>query len=317
MLKIQRIDTIRKIISEIVSNELKNLSFIKTISYYYERNSFGQKGDRSIINIPEIKDEKLKWIFYQLLDTIDELLINNIQTDDFMQYEHWGLKESGLFGIFDIGFGNDFEQFSTEPENFELQNGEDYLPQVLRKIGVKHADFLGGQMNGSAYEIGDNKILKITKDKTEAINCQKIKGKKMTHIADVYLVKQFIMNDRYYYVIVLEKLNTNQPFEKWYNELEKIFNNSINKHFDSSIIKWIEKKHPEVSQFLNDMIVLGYEKTWEKWSDKLKDSDLINQYDWNDVSEISQWIKDSKDNNNDITDTPPHYVIDLIKKLIN
>jgi len=309
--------SIRKIILEIISSELRYLSFIKTLSRYYEKNSFGTKGDRSIINIPEIKDENLKWIFFQLLNVIDDMLINHIQSDDYMQPAHWGLKPSGNLGTFDIGFGNYYEGFDENPESINIENGEDYIPQILRKLGIKAADFIGGQANGAAYDIGDNKILKITRDRSEAVNCQKIKGKNLKHIADVYLVKQFNMNDRQYYVVVLEKLDTkSKPFEKWYNELTSIFNKNLDKHFDPKFIKQIEKKHPEISEFLKEMCVIGYEATWEKWADKLRQTDLINKYDWNDISEISQWIRGSKENNNDITDEPPHYVIDLVRYLL-
>lgn len=301
-----------------VANELKPRSFIKTLSYYYEINPFGQKGDRNVINIPDIKSDELKWLFYQLLDVIDELLINNIQSDDYMQPAHWGLKPSGLLGTFDIGYGNYYEGFDENPEYINIEDGEDYVPQVLRKLGIKYADIIGGQMNGTAYDIGDNKILKITRDRSEAVNCQKIKGKKLQHIADVYLVKQFIMNGREYYVVVLEKLDTkSKPFEKWYNELKEIFDKSIDRHIDLSHIKMLHKKHPEVSEFLRDMGVIGYEATWEKWADRLRETGLIDKYDWNDISKISQWVRGSKENNNYITDEPPHYVVDLLKSLLS
>jgi hypothetical protein len=307
---------LKKLISEIVSNELKKLSFIKTLSSYYELNSFGQKGDRGVINIPVIDDENLKWVFYQLLNVIDELLVNHIQTNDYMQPAHWGLKPSGLLGTFDIGFGNYYENFRENPDYVDVQDGEDHLPQVLKKLGIKAADFIGGQANGSAYDIGGNKILKITRDKSEAVNCQKLIGKNLNHIADVYMVKQFTMQNREFYIIVLEKLNTTKPFEQWYEQLVEIFNKSIDMHFDPMILKQMHKKHPEVSEFLRDMFVIGYEKTWDKWRDRLNTDGLINKYDWNDISEISQWVRGSVDNDNDLEDEPPHYVTDLLKSLV-
>lgn len=306
----------RSIIREMFVEQLQLFSLKKTLSKYYETNSYGQKGDRTTITIPKIENSKLNWLFFQLLDIIDELLINHIESDDFTNPEHWGFKPDGVLGLYDIGFGNYYAQFKNDLEDIPIELGEDYISQILRKLNIKSADLIGGGMNGSAYEIGDNKILKITRDRSEAVNCQKIIGKKLKHLADIYTVKQFKIDGRINYVILLEKLRNENKITQLAKELSDVFDKQRNKHLDISILNAIKKKHPIVADFILDMNQNGYEKTWDKWRNKLVDEKLITQYDWNDISEISQWVKGSIENKNDIMDEPPHYVIDLIKFLI-
>jgi len=107
---------------------------------------------------------------------------------------------------------------------------------------------------------------------------------------------------------------------KMRNALDDLFNfdyekyiESQNKHYDPNIINTIV--NPTIKDFLKDIISIGYEKTWEKWIDYLNNTDLINKYDFNDISEIAEWIKGSPINNNDPNDEPPHWVVDTLKKI--
>jgi hypothetical protein len=63
------------------------------------------------------------------------------------------------------------------------------------------------------------------------------------------------------------------------------------------------------------MIRYGYEKTWEHWSDYFIKNDLHKKIDFNEISEISNWVKNSVTNNNDIEDAPPEYIIEYLNKL--
>ncbi len=74
----------------------------------------------------------------------------------------------------------------------------------------------------------------------------------------------------------------------------------------------IRLKHPIVGDFIEYMTKNGYEKTWEKFMDKIDNE----KYDFNDISEISEWIQDSVTNNNHYSDEPPYYVLNLVKSLI-
>lgn len=170
---------------------------------------------------------------------------------------------------------------------------------------------------GNAYDIGNNKVLKITGDKSEAINSYKVLGLKLQHIVNIYEIKQFYIEDKIFYSIIEEKLDINTNITEQYKKLEKIFDDIICKHFDKDVINKIRIKHPIVASFLNDMIKIGYEKTWEKYNKIfMKNKSLLNKYDFNDISEISEWIKDSVTNNNFIQDIPPQYIVDTLNELL-
>ena len=63
-------------------------------------------------------------------------------------------------------------------------------------------------MKRSAFEIDNNKVLKITKDKSEAVNSNKILNKNLNYIANIYEIYTFNYDSDEYFVIILEKLNT-------------------------------------------------------------------------------------------------------------
>jgi hypothetical protein len=120
----------------------------------------------------------------------------------------------------------------------------------------------------------------------------------------------------------LERSSLTEDGAKMRAKLDKKFNfdykeykESLSKHLSRDFIDEIKKKHPIVGSFLFDMVKYGYERTWELWADYLRENGLNNKYDFNDISEISFWIKDSVTNNNDIEDEPPHYVTELVASL--
>jgi hypothetical protein len=104
--------------------------------------------------------------------------------------------------------------------------------------------------------------------------------------------------------------------DKKYNFDPEEYAKSQSKHFDPKLIDHIKIKHPIVAMFLSDMVKYGYEKTWEKWVDYLRDNDLINKYDFNDISDLSTWFRDSVTNNHDLSDEPDYYANEDLKKLL-
>lgn len=128
--------------------------------------------------------------------------------------------------------------------------------------------------------------------------------------------------DKYGYENIITP-NLTEKGAKMRKRLDKKFNfnykthrESLNKHLNPHIIDEIKKKHPIVGEFLSDMIKIGYEETWKKWKEYLLDNDLLNKYDFNDISEISFWIKGSVTNDNNIEDDIPFYVQEEINKLL-
>src|SRR6478735_1062595 len=93
----------------------------------------------------------------------------------------------------------------------------------------------------------------------------------------------------------LERTSLTDDGIKMRQKLDKKFNfdyhkhkESLSNHFDKSILDKIKDK--DIKNFLKDMIVLGYKETWDKWKDYLIKYDLLNKYDFNDISDISFWI---------------------------
>lgn len=291
-------------------NDDKKMSLNDTLNHY---NTYR---DLYSISIPKFESEKEEWLFNQIIELIDELKNNNIVTDDYKNTDNWGLKPNGDLGMFDLGFGDYFDEFDEDPESLELHENNTILYKILSKLNISSSKFIGGGMFGYAHDIGNNKILKITKDKTEAINSSKIIGKTLKHIANIYDVKQFTSNDREYYIIILEKLKLDSSLEKLYKDLEEVFDSARNKNLPISIIDTIEKKHKEVAGFLRDLVKIGHKETWDIWRDDLENKGLHDVYDFNDIYDLSQWIRGSVTNSNDIDKEPPQFILDTLDSLL-
>lgn len=299
-----------KLFESFNSEDDKQLSLNDTLNHY------SHYMDLEDIALPQFKSKKEEWLFNQILELIDELKVNKIVTDDYKNTDNWGLKSNGDLAMFDIGFGNYFDEFDENPESLELNESKTLLDKILHKLNIPSSTYIGGGMFGFAHDIGDNKILKITKDKTEAINSSKIIGKTMKHIANIYDVKQFTSNDIMYYVIILEKLKIDSSLEELYKDVEETFDSARNKNLPVHIIEYIEKKHKEVAGFLRDLIKLGHKETWDTWRDELESKGLYDMYDFNDIYDLSQWITGSVTNSNDIDEEPPQYVMDTLETLL-
>lgn len=306
---------LRKLIKNIIKEEIgfkKKMSLEDVFHHYFKY------GDFDGVFIPEFKDKKLEWLFYQIKLIIDDLRKNNINTGDFLNTSNLGLKSNGDLAMFDIGFGDYFEGFAKEPEELDLTENQTLLDKIKTKLNIKEKTHnIGGGMFGWAHDIGNNKVLKITKDKSEAVNSQKIIGKNLKHLANVFDVKKLKTNNKEYYLIILEKLKTDTNIDILFKDLEKFFDDTRNQHLDKRIIEIIKSKNKDVGDFMDDMYKNGYEKTWEKWREKLnKRKDLTEKNDFNDISDIVSWIKGSKNNFHDIDEDIPYYIIQSVKNII-
>ena len=299
-----------KLFEEIFSDSKKKLSLNDTLTHYLNY------GDLEGISIPKFESKKEEWLFNQIIELINELKNNRIVTDDYTNTDNWGLKSNGDLAMFDLGFGNYFDEFDEYPESLELHENNTLLDKILNKLNISSSTYIGGGMFGFAHDIGDNKILKITKDKTEAINSSKIIGKTMKHIADIYDVKQFTSNDSMYYTIILEKLKIDSGLDELYKDVEETFDSARNKNLPVHTIDNINKKHKEVAGFLRDLIKLGHKEAWDIWRDELESKGLYDVYDFNDIYDLSQWITGSVTNSNDIDKEPHQYVMDTLDSLL-
>jgi hypothetical protein len=156
-----------------------------------------------------------KFVFTSLLNICDEIRKYNIDTGDVLNTSNWGFKPNGNLALFDIGFGDWFSEFDNKPMELSIQENEEKINKfktlankIAQKLNIKNIKYLGSGLNGSAFEIDNNKVLKITKDKSEAVNSNKILNKNLNYIANIYEIYTFNYDSDEYFVIILEKLNT-------------------------------------------------------------------------------------------------------------
>lgn len=251
----------------------------------------------------------------QFISIIDTLTENNITSDDFCNTDNLGYR-LGTKNIcyFDIGFGNYFDKLSN-PIYLTVPKGS----SVFDILKIKKGKELGTGMFGTAFDIGNNRVLKITTDSSEAVSSEKlIKIKKSKNIAVIYNVYEIISLDsngkkldtKKRFVIILEKLLKSSLIDKAFNNLDKSLINYLNQHINETEIDKI--KYPIVKSFIQHMIKSGYSKTWDKFKNIINKE---NNFDFNDISDLTCWIRNSKTNDNEITDTVPDYVLKLLKQL--
>ena len=169
-----------------------------------------------------------------------ELIDLGIKSTDYVANVNLGYS-NGILKFFDVGGHIEPEpdvgkNVITLPENVnEDQVNEDYprdradavAVEIGKKLGVE-PHYLGHGFFGVAYDIGDNKILKITGDNSEAVENLKLIGKPLKYIAQPYKVfkVESTSNSKFpkTYVIILEKLKTDITyFERMNNRLDYVF----------------------------------------------------------------------------------------------
>ena len=203
-------------------------------------NEYKVNGNIYDIKIPELnKDED--WLFKQLMATIDELYENGISSDDYLNTDNWGKKENGDFAVFDIGFGDYFQHFIEEPKILKIEKDGSVIEQIKTLLNIEKSTYMGKGVFGFAHDIGDGKVLKITKDKTEAMNSQLIQGKDMKHLANIYDIYQYDRRNKTWYVIILEKLEIDKNLPNIYKSLKSKFDNMINRHIDPIILTLVKR----------------------------------------------------------------------------
>lgn len=160
------------------------------------------------------------------------------------------------------------------------------LSPVLRmlqdKYGYKFKDEIGRGTNGIAYDIGENKVLKVTSNRNEAIAASYIKKypnlKNIAKISRVFTTKNKYF-DKYY--IEQEKLNKIGLNEEW-DDIYEYFIEKQNYGEDfTSLIKEINKT-PETKKIIskynkNEIDFLCYLYKTNSWNDIEFELEKFNQ----------------------------------------
>lgn len=128
---------------------------------------------------------------------------------------------------------------TEEPHNFKKNDAGKLLELIIKPLNLdtSNINFLGSGNFGYAYDIGNGKVLKITTDKSEAIESLKLQGKKLKRIANIYGVFKKEYEDKLYYIIVLEKLDRNNSTQIFYtlNAVGEILHSLTNEFFANII----------------------------------------------------------------------------------
>lgn len=136
------------------------------------------------------------------------------------------------------------------------------LEKCLHSLGLPNTNAaIGGGLCGKAF-LSNGKVYKLTTDKSEAIESNKLIGKKNSNIADIYNVKEVntSLTNEGVYLIVLEHLNTDKHsiFYEIQEELIDLFDKHFNEHlfdvlyhyrFDPTLYK--NEYEYDVNQLLN------------------------------------------------------------------
>jgi hypothetical protein len=205
-----------------------------------------------------------------------ELISLNIKSNDFLNVKNLGYN-NGILTFFDIG-GCRVEEPDVPDSDVIRLPEEQNINQLTEIIGITNgfnralADRIANQMGfgqpkyigegtfGFAYDIGNNRVLKITSDKSEAVENLELKGKPLKYIAvpyNIYKIKS--KNDPNIpetYGIVLEKLKTDPvKFTRLKDRLEfafeKILDLSFGDVFDYYLHGYPEVDEDKLQKYLN------------------------------------------------------------------
>lgn len=127
-----------------------------------------------------------------------------------------------------------------------------YLKIIKSKLGVNNMLYLDSGEFGDAYKINHDKVLKLTTDRSEALESQKIKGKQNKNLANIYNVfeiKYKVGGDiKQIYAILSEYLKTDvEKYKKYIETLNKYFREK----YDIVILDILDYYHFDKNKYNN------------------------------------------------------------------
>jgi len=221
------------------------------------------------------------------MKSVRELLRESIQKEDYGQ-----VKKGSPYKI--------LKQYTFTDEHLDQYHGQDnYKAVIYDKANDK-------PLAKVFYTIYDGEV-NITF--IESIE----KGKGYGKILMIFLAKKYGYEN-------LERTSLTQSGANMRAELDDLFNfdyedykKSQTNHLDISDIKNV--KNDTVRAFMLDMVKYGYDTTWTKWIDYLVSSGKNDEFDFNAISDLTVWFKDSKTNDNNPDDEVPEWVIEDMEDL--
>ena len=192
-----------------------------------------------------------------ILNIRQELIDLGIKSTDYITNKNLGYSDN-ILKFFDVGGHIEPEPDVGEkntimlPEEasvtstgkFDRELADKVAERIQQRNGYKTLVYKDAGDHGFAYDIGDNKFLKVTSDKSEAIESLKIRGKNNKHLADIYEVLEIKPKEGselpHSFVIIVEKLRTDpQYFDRMEKRLDYVFVNLLEIDFNHILDDYI------------------------------------------------------------------------------
>ncbi len=262
------------------------------------------------------EDKKLNWLVTQIYSICKEGQKLNIAPDD-LKPANLGIKNKKLIYI-DFGasanrdaslvdaMGNSAEM--NEDDNWDnLKSKADifhrgfyqrplsvFLDILKNKLNLDIQSYLGDGSWGVAFKTSDNKTVKITGDKSEAVEALKIKNNNLKHIPEIYAVHKLeIKNNLDVYVIIKDFTLQNKKFKKFLYDLFAHLNGLVNMFRDE--YPKFRYKFNERTTFLIDSLLTGEisQKEWQQFSEYAINNTKHKYVPWllNQVYEIIEELR--------------------------
>jgi hypothetical protein len=284
-----------EIIDTIMPNDMTTVDFYIIMKKRFDYNNLVNLAKNILTEKPEVnisnieRQQAYDWLI-ELFEIKKELLSYNIKSDDYSNPKNLGY-EDGILKFFDVGdyYGVNEPDLGDAniiflPENEEIldekynRNIADNIAKQIAKIrGYNEPKFIDAGEYGVAYDIGDDKILKITADNSEAAENLKLINKPLKYIAQPYNVFTIDSKNTYIsktYAIVLEKLKTDpQKFKRLKERIDFIFGKIFNLRLydiidyyingygdiDTKKIDGYMSKNPEDAEFFYSILRIAEE----------------------------------------------------------
>lgn len=195
-----------------------------------------------------------------------------------------------------------YDGYEFMEDYYDYNNNQDYIRCTMEKDGqvLAHADYV--QYEGKIYI---------------SIIESHVKGKGygtilMKHIAKLYGYENMPASS-----LTPDGVKMRQRLDKEFNYTPP---EEVNNHIPVSTIEQI--KNPVIKAFLLDLINLGYTKVWKKWLTvpefEATNQKLMKDYDidFNEISDIGEWVMGSKTNTNDPQDEVPEWITDYLSNFL-
>jgi hypothetical protein len=230
----------------------------------------------------------------ELMDLNKEDELTNFVAPQFdhnmgFNYDQYTVSE------FDNTIPENFTKFTKEEENnsrmdeaieeLDKADADNIAIKVAQQKNLGKPNYVAHGKHGYAYNIGGNKILKITTDISEAVESKKILGRKNTYIANIYGVYQinYDVNNKIYYAILEEKLKTDlNHFKLLTDNLNKLFKHLFDLDYADIIYDYYIKNRQEYDSYFKPEIdekLKKFQTTYEYYNNLLAIADEIkNNY---------------------------------------